>query len=101
MIPKVPQAHKMPGAHPLRCSFSRMDSASTAMQDTISCDITCPCEFHTSHRLGPSMSITCAAPAPTGHQSSCSDDSLYLSMPLWQNVQIWKMVQPLKTLISK
>ncbi len=49
-------------AHPLRCSFSRMDSASTAMQDTISCDITCPCEFHTSQRLGPSMSITCARP---------------------------------------
>jgi len=54
------RARRAGAAHPLRCSFSRMDSASTAMQDTISCDITCPCEFHTSQRLGPSMSITCA-----------------------------------------
>jgi len=64
------RARRAGAAHPLRCSFSRMDSASTAMQDTISCDITCPCEFHTSQRLGPSMSITCArararAPPPT------------------------------------
>ena len=29
------------------------------MQATISCDMTCPWEFHTSHRLGPNMSITC------------------------------------------
>ena len=36
-----------------------MESASTAMQATISCDMTCPWEFHTSHRLGPNMSITC------------------------------------------
>jgi hypothetical protein len=35
-----------------------MAMASTAMQATISWDITCPWLFHTSHRLGPSMSIT-------------------------------------------
>ena len=44
---------------PLAWSFSRMDSASTAMQETISWDMTWPREFHTSHRLGPSMSMTC------------------------------------------
>ena len=58
-------------AHPLACSFSRMASASTAMQATISCDITCPCEFQTSQRLGPSMSITCAAAAHKRQQMLC------------------------------
>jgi len=29
------------------------------MQATISWDMTCPDWFHTSHRLGPSMSMTC------------------------------------------
>jgi hypothetical protein len=28
------------------------------MQETISCDMTCPWEFQTSHKLGPKMSMT-------------------------------------------
>ena len=48
-----------PQAHPLAWSFSRIANASTAMQATISCDMTWPCEFHTSQRLGPNMSMTC------------------------------------------
>ena len=47
-----------PWTKPLACSRSRMAIASTAMQATISWLITCPCVFQTSHRLGPSMSIT-------------------------------------------
>lgn len=48
-------------AHPLLCRSLRMDSASTAMHATISCVMTWPWLFHTSHRLGPSMSITLQA----------------------------------------
>ena len=49
-----------PLTHPLLCSSFRMDSASMAMQDTISCDMVCPCWFHRSHKLGPNMSMTYA-----------------------------------------
>lgn len=45
-------------AYPFKWSFSNMDKASTAMQATISCDICWPCVFHTSHKLGPRMSMT-------------------------------------------
>jgi len=44
--------------HPLACRSFRMDSASTAMQATISCVMIWPLLFQTSHRLSPSMSIT-------------------------------------------
>ena len=74
-IPTDAQALQItvPASHPLACSFSRMESASTAMQETISCDMTWPREFHTSHKLGPSMSMTCTKQILSCHMQPGTD----------------------------
>lgn len=56
-----------------------MESASTAMQATISCDMTCPWEFHTSHRLGPNMSITCKTATAARSRGASGSLSLRLA----------------------
>lgn len=52
-------ACKMRASHPFKCNSLRIERASTPMHATISWDMTCPDWFHTSHRLGPNMSMTC------------------------------------------
>jgi len=75
----------------LQCRCSKMVRASTAMQATYWSDMSCSGSFQTSHRLGPSMSITCTNPHLYNSKAFCS---LYrFPVRLLQHVQFLGNIQ--------